>query len=175
MKKLGEATAKAIVNAPIELINLGEWMFTITSEEYAACAEAHQSAAQGRLASGKRFSVNLETTENILIVQHYLEKLSERDHVIGFSPNSMFWLSDTEYALAEVTWEVKVVKIDEERCELICRAFSETEDEAFVARLHNALKEAPAGYNPLQQHIEEETPLFAKDIERKALAGVWGS
>jgi len=173
MQKIGEATAKAIVHAPIESINLGEWMFTITSEEYAACAKAHQSAAQGKLASGKRFSVNLETTEDILIVQHYLETVSQRDHVVGFSPNSMFWLSDTEYALAEVTWEVKVVRIDETCCELICRAFSETEDKAFVAMLHEALKKAPAGYNPLQQHIEEETPMFAKDIQRKALAGVW--
>lgn len=173
MQKIGEATAKAIVHAPIESINLADWMFTITSDEYAACAEAHQSAAQGKLASGKRFSVNLETTEDILIVQHYLETVSQRDHVVGFSPNSMFWLSDTEYALAEVTWEVKVMKIDETRCELICRAFSETEDTAFVAMLQEALKKAPAGFNPLQQHIEEETPMFAKDIQRKALAGVW--
>lgn len=45
MMKIGESTAKAVIDAPIEAINLGDWMFTISSEEYAACAEGHQSAA----------------------------------------------------------------------------------------------------------------------------------
>ena len=46
---VGTASAKAIINAPIESIDMGEWMFTLKSEEYAACAEGHQGAAQGRL------------------------------------------------------------------------------------------------------------------------------
>lgn len=173
MLKVGEATAKAIVNAPIASVNLGEWMFTISSEEYAACAEGHQSAAQGRLVSGKRFSVNLETVGGMFMVQHYIETVSERDHVVGFSPNTVFWLSDKDYVLAQVTWELKVVKLDENRCELTCRALSESENEPFVARLAEAMKGVPAGNSALQLHINEETPLFGKDIERKALAGVW--
>ena len=173
MLTIGEATAKAIINAPIESINLGEWMFTISSEEYAACAEGHQSAAQGKLASGKRFSVNLESVGNTFIVQHYIETVSKRDHVVGFSPNTIFWLNDKDYVFAQVTWELKVAKLDEKRCELTCSALSKSENEGFVTMLREASQHLPTEKNPLQQHIEEEAPLFAKDIEGKALAGVW--
>ncbi len=173
MMKIGESIAKVIVNAPIEAINLGEWMFTISSKEYAACAEGHQSAAQGQMPSGKRFSVNVEIVADIFMVQHYVETVSERDHVVGFSPNTVFWQNDTDFVLAQVTWELKVEKIDENSCELTCRAFSESDNEAFVSHLHELMKDVPAEDIPLQRHIEEEAPLFAKDIERKALAGVW--
>ncbi len=173
MMKIGESTAKAIINAPIEAINLGEWMFTISSEEYAACAEGHQSAAQGQLPSGIRFSVNVEIVGGTFMVQHYVETISEKDHVLGVSPNTTFWQNDKDYVLAQISWELKVVKIDEHSCELTCRAASESENEAFVNRFHEATKDIPAENSPLQVHINEETPLFAKDIERKALAEVW--
>lgn len=171
--KIGESIAKAIINAPIEAINLGNWMFTISSEEYAACAQGHQSAAQGQLPSGKRFSVNVEIVGGTFMVQHYVETISERDHVLGLSPNTTFWQNDKDYVLAQVSWELKVAKIDGHSCELTCRASSESDNEAFVNRLHEAMKDLPAENSPLQLHINEETPLFAKDIERKALAGVW--
>ena len=173
MARIGEARATAIIHAPIEYVNLAEWMFSITSEEYAACAVGHQSAAQGRMASGKRFSVNLEVVAGMLMVQHYIETVSERCHVVGFSPNTVFWLSDTDYVLAQVTWELRVEERDATSCELTCGALSESDDEPFVAKLHEALKDVPAEHSPLQQHIEEEAPMFAKDIERKALARVW--
>lgn len=173
MFTIGEASAKAIIHAPIEAVNLGEWMFTITSEEYAACAQGHYSAAQGVLPSWKRFSVNLEFVAGTFMVQHYIETVSKRDHVVGFSPNTTFWLSDTDYVYAQVTWELKTKKIDENSCELTCRAFCESDNEAFVNKLHQDLKDLPPGKDPLQLHIEEESPLFAKDIERKALAGIW--
>ncbi len=171
--KIGESTAKAVINAPIETINLGEWMFTITSEEYAACAEGHQSAAKGKLPSGKRFSVNVEIVAGIFMVQHYVETVSERNHVVGLSPNTVFFQNDKDYVVAQITWELKVEKIDDYSCELTCRAFSESENEAFVEELLEMLKDVPERDLPLQKHIEEEALLFAKDIERKALAGVW--
>jgi len=39
--------------------------------------------------------------------------------------------------------------------------------------VHQRTKGVDPAATPFQLHIEEETPLFAKDIERKALAGVW--
>lgn len=173
MFTIGEAVATAIINAPIEAIDLGEWMFTISSEEYVACAKGHQGAAQGRLPSGKRFSVNLEFVAGTFMVQHYIERVAERNHVVGFSPNTLFWINDADYELAQVTWELRVTRLDEGRCELRCRALCESENEAFVAVIHEAARDHPAEKSALQQHIEEESPLFAKDIERKALARIW--
>lgn len=170
---VGTASAKAIINASIESIDVGDWMFTLKSEEYAACAEGHQGAAQGRLVSGKRFSVNLEVVADIFMIQHYIEKVAERDRVVGFSPNSIFFLNDTDYEISQITWEVKLAKLDDARCELSCSVIWETENEAFVTQINEMLKDLLPENTPLQQHIDEETPLFGKDIERKALAGVW--
>lgn len=173
MSLVGTASAKTIVNAPIETINMGEWMFTLKSEEYAACAEGHQAAAQGQLVSGKRVSVNLETVADMFMIQHYVETVAERDHVVGFSPNSIFFLNDTDYVISQITWDLRVTKLDDARCELICKVIFENENEAFVTQLNAVLKDVPPEDTPLQRHIAEETPLFGKDIERKALAGVW--
>ena len=175
MFDIGEVTAKAVINAPIETINLGDWMFTITAEEYAACAEGHQGAAQGQLASGKRFSVNLEVVGGTFMVQHYIEQVAQRDHVVGFSPNTTFFLTDTDCVFAQITWELKVARIDDKSCELTCRVFAESDNETFVAGLKRAAEENPGQKSALHHHIEEESPMFARDIERKALAGVWRS
>lgn len=173
MFEIGEVTATATVNAPIESVNLGDWMFTISAEEYAACASGHQSAAQGQLASGKRFSVNLEVVGGTFMVQHYVEQVAQRDHVVGFSPNTTFFLSDTDCVFAQITWELKVVKLDDKSCELTCRVYAESDNEPFVAALKKDAEQNPGEKSALHHHIDEEAPMFAKDIERKALAGVW--
>ncbi len=173
MIKLGESSSKAVIKAPIESINLGDWLFTLTSEEYAACAEGHQSAAQGITPSGKRVSINLEFVAGYLMVQHYLEKFSERNHVIAVSPNTVMWINDEIFVLAQITWELKVYKIDKNTSELICNVTAETENASFAKRAEEAIKDIPETERPFNNHIEEETPLFAKDIERKALLEVW--
>ncbi len=173
MLAMGKSTAKAVIHAPFDAIDLGEWMFTITSDEYAACASGHQSAAQGRLPSGRRVSVNVEVVAGTFMIQQYVETVAERRRVVGVSPTTVFWLSDADRVLTRVTWELTVATIDENSCELTCSVSSESENEGFVMRMQEAMKNVPAEHTPLQQHLEEETPLFAKDIERKALAGAW--
>lgn len=173
MRQLGEAVAQATILAPIDSINISEWLFGLKSEEYAACATGHQSAAQGRLPSGKRVSMNVEHVAGFFMVQHYIETISEKDRVLVVSPNSILWLDDKKYVLLQITWELSLKKLDENSCVLTCKVISETENEPFIQRVHELTKEVNPAETPFQLHINEETPLFAKDIEAKALAGVW--
>ncbi len=170
MFRLGTSRAKATINAPIEAINLGDWMFTITSEEYAACSTARQSAAQGVMPNGKRLSINVEVIGGDQMVQHYVEQVAERDHVLGVSPNSWLWLSDSLYLKLGVEWDLTVEKIDDNSCKLTCTVTPTTWNPVKV--LGGRAWMLWRG-RPVQPHIDEETPLFARDIERKALAGVW--
>jgi len=174
MINIGEATAKARIEAPVENIHLADWLFTISSEEYAACAAGHQSAAQGILPSGKRVSTNLEFVAGFFMVQHYVETISQPDYVKAVSPNTILWVNDSTYVLAQITWELRVEAINESACKLTCKVTTETENEALAQRAHQAAQHSSPGSTPLQLHIAEETPLFARDIERKALAKVWG-
>lgn len=173
MQKLGEATAQATINANIDSINISEWLFNISSDEYAACANGHQSAAQGTLPSGKRVSMNVEFVAGFFMIQHYIETISEKDRVLTVSPNTVLWLDDKKYVLLQITWELSVKKIDEDACLLTCKVTSETENEKFIHAVHELTKDVDQAETPFQLHINEETPLFAKDIEGKALAGVW--
>lgn len=173
MIKLGQSLATAAISAPLPSINLSEWMFTLTSDEYAACAEGHQSAAQGVLPSGKRVSMNVEVVGGNFMVQHYVEAIAERDHVRGVSPNTVLWIDDEHFVLAQITWDLKVEKVDDQTCTLTCTVTAETENRTFAERVEAINRDIPIERRAMQQHIDEETPLFAKDIERKALRGTW--
>jgi|GEM_PF-619229 len=170
---LGTASANAAIAAPLASIDLGEWMFTLTSDEYAACAQGHQSAAQGVLPSGKRVSMNVEVVGGNFMVQHYVEAVAERDHVRGVSPNTVLWVDDTHFVLARITWDLKAERVDDQTSRLTCTVIAETENQAFAERVAALNADIPVQERAFQQHIHEETPLFARDIERKALAGVW--
>lgn len=173
MFTIAECTATSVINAPVESIDLGEWMFTITSDEYVACSTAHQSAAQGRLPSGKRVSLNVEYVAGFFMVQHYIEHIAERGHVLGFSPNTVFWLNDKQYAFTQITWELKATQLTDTSTEISCfvKAAAAAKDFAKIGAA--AAKGISKGHPTLEEHTQEETPKFAKDIERKALAGVW--
>ena len=101
MTQLGEARAQAMVNANIHDINISEWLFGLTSEDYEACAQGHQSAAQGKLPSGKRVSMNVEFVAGFFMVQHYIETVSEKDRVLTISPNTILWLDDERYVILQ--------------------------------------------------------------------------
>lgn len=173
MIQLGEASAQATINASIDSIDISNWLFSISSDEYAACAEGHQAASQGMLPSGKRVSMNVEHVAGYFMVQHYVETISERDRVLSVSPNTVLWLNDENYVIQQITWELKLKKISAESCQLTCTVISETENEAFIQATHNLTKDIDPKGTPFQLHINEETSLFAKDIERKALMGIW--
>ncbi len=173
MIKLGQAHATSLIEAPLGSLNLGDWMFTLTSDEYAACATGHQSAAQGRLPSGKRVSINVEFVAGYFMVQHYLETVTQRDHVLVVSPNTLMWVNDDVFVQAQITWELRARRNNDDSCELTCTVTVETDNATYAARAEEATRGVPQEQTPFQQHIEEETPLFAKDIQRKALAGAW--
>lgn len=162
----------AIINASINKVNLGDWMFTLTSDEYKACASGHQSAAQGRTLDGKRLSINIETIGEALFVQHYIEEFASRERVLGISPNSSMWARGRLLSV-EVHWELSVEKIDENSCRLTCDVKSYTGSLLFALIAKAMIRKMPKDKRPVYLHVKEESPLFAKDIERKANSGVW--
>lgn len=171
--QIGDYQAGATINAPLAAINLGDWMFTLTSEEYCQCAEGHQGALQGRMPDGKRLSINMETIGGIQMVQYYVEAVATRDRVVGISPNTSMWV-EGEIREVEVHWELRATAIDDSATSIVCQVTSYTASEEMLAAIKERAKSFPPGsISPVQMHIEEEAPLFAKDIERKAKAGVW--
>ena len=89
---ISESSFTAIVNAPIEKVDLADWLFGLSDAEYQRCSPAHIAAGTTRSEGGKRMSINVEMIGGSIVVQHYVEDIAEKHHIRLIS------LSDTLFA-----------------------------------------------------------------------------
>ncbi len=165
-----DSSFTAIVNAPIEKIDIPRWCFTLPEKEYQSCSPAHIAAGFTTAPDGTRMSINVETIGGSLMVQHYVETLAEKDHLILDSDSDVF--TPTGRLTIHVTWELSVKAIDGGRCEFTNRVQSFATDEmmAFLDRQGIPFEVFRTQRQPMSiAHNKGETPLFAASIERFAL------
>lgn len=176
MKAFTESTMTVVINAPLESIDLTEWLFTLKDHEYQACSSAHIAGGNSISKEGKRMSINVEQIADNLLIQHYIEDIVQRNHCRVYSVSDS--LSPAGRTSLGITWELKIKKISESSCEFSNHVIiSLTNHFLDLLKKSNITDLEPIrnGMNHnLKAHNEEETPLFAKDIEAKALAGIWG-
>jgi len=165
-----DSSFSAVINAPIEKINIPEWCFTLPEAEYQSCSPAHVAAGVTTSIEGKRMSINVEVLGGSPMVQHYVETLSEPTHLILESVSDVF--TPTGRVNILVHWELGVKKIDNNTCEFTNRVISKPtggflkglEKQGIPFDLFKTQRQPVSIY-----HNQSETPLFAKSIERHAL------
>ncbi len=79
-------------------------------------------------------SINVEVIGGSLMVQHYVETLSRKDHLVLDSDSDVF--TPTGRTSIHVTWELSVRQLDKGRCEFTNRVRSYATEEMlnFLAR-----------------------------------------
>jgi hypothetical protein len=172
---LSESRVEGVIHAPIKLIDLADWVFTLSDKEYQECSKDHIAAGTSYLADGRRMSIHVERLDK-LIVQHFVEEISGRRQCRLVSISDTFDATGQGRGQVRVMWEFFVEAIDEG-----CVKFSNHVEVQFMPGyedvLHRhgvTLEQAQSdALKHLKAHNVEETVLFAKDIERKALAGRW--
>ncbi len=160
----------AIINVPIEKIDLPQWAFTLPNHEYQSCSPAHVAAGFTTSPEGKRMSINVEIIGGSLMVQHYVETLGTPHHMILESVSDIF--TPNGRTTINVLWELSVKAIDEGRCEFTNRVQSRATDEfrALLDKQGIPFDVFRAQRQPMSiAHNRGETPLFAESIERAAL------
>ncbi len=165
-----DSSFSAIINAPIEKIDIPRWCFTLPEKDYQECSPTHIAAGFTTAPDGRRMSINVETIGGSLMVQHYLETLGEKDHLILDSHSDVFTPSGR--TTIHVTWELSAKRIDEARCEFTNRIRSYATDEmlVFLDRQGIPFDIFRTQRQPMSiAHNKGETPLFAANIERAAL------
>jgi hypothetical protein len=100
---VSDSSAHAAINAPVEAIDLTEWVFGLTDKEYQACSKDHIAAGTTRTAEGRRISINVERVGH-LIIQHYVEDVSERRHCRLVSVSDTFGPDVTDPDQMGVMW-----------------------------------------------------------------------
>ena len=178
---LVESSFSAIINAPIETIDVPAWCFGLSEAEYQSCSPAHCSAGVTTAPDGRRMSINVEVLGGSPMVQHYVEEISERDHLRLVSNSDVF--TPTGRIKVGVIWDLSVTKIDDRSCEFTNTVHSTSTPELveFLAKQGIPWEVFKSARKPVSEaHNRQETPLFAKSIERHALrnsssAGVAGA
>jgi hypothetical protein len=167
---LVRSSVSAVIHAPIEEVDLPGWCFALPDAEYQACSPAHVAAGTSTTQDGRRMSINVEIIGGSMIVQHYVEELGDRDHLTLRSHSDVFTPTGRTYI--DVTWDLRVAKVDDETCELVNTVESAAPPEMldFLAKQGVPLDVFRNGRRPnTEAHNAQETPAFAKSIERHAL------
>jgi putative intracellular protease/amidase len=169
-RTLSLSTVTATINLPIEKVNIAAWLFHLPDAEYQRCAQAHIAAGSSTADDGRPMSINVETIGDALVVQHYRAEIHEPHfcRMVSISDS----ISPAGRTKLQVVWELSVRKIDTQTCEYTNHIHSTAIDQtlAFLEE-HNIPFESAreARQRASHAHNLEETPKFAKSIERRAL------
>lgn len=168
--QLVESSFSAIINAPLDKIDLPAWAFSLPDLDYQGCSPAHVAAGATTAPDGRRMSINVEIIGGTLMVQHYVETRAEKDHLVLESVSDIF--PPGGHTTLHVTWELSVEAIDETRCRFTNHVVSRATEEfvTFLDRQGIPLDVFRAQRQPMSiAHNRGETPFFAQSIERTAL------
>lgn len=165
-----ESVATAEINVPVEAIDLGDWLFGLTSGEYQACSRDHIACGSTLSSDGRRVSINVETIGGDVLVQHYVEDVVEPTHCRVRSVSDLF------HALGqctiEIIWDLSVRPLSPDRCGFSNRITANATPDLLdlLARHGVPVLAAAARMRELADaHNAEETPAFARSIEDRAM------
>jgi hypothetical protein len=168
---LSLSTVTATINAPIEKVDIADWLFHLPDAEYQRCAHAHIAAGTTTTDDGRVMSINVETIGDAFVVQHYVAEIREPQLCRMASISDS--ISPTGRTKLQVIWELSAKKTDDQTCEFTNHIHSSAIDEtlAFFDKHGIQFERArDARQQASHAHNLEETPNFAKSIERKALS-----
>jgi hypothetical protein len=143
---LSLSTVTATIHAPIDKVNLADWILHLPDAEYQRCSTAHLAAGATTSEDGRPMSIN--TT----------------------SPKCTSQTIAT--TKVQVVWELSVKKVDESTCEYTNHIHgSATEETLQFLNKHGITLEAAHAARQQASHAHnlEETPKFARSIEKHAL------
>ena len=166
---LVESSFSALIQAPLEHVDIPEWCFNLSESEYRGCSPAHCAAGATTAPDGRRMSINVEILGGSVMVQHYVEEEGQPDHLRLVSTSDVF--TPNGRTTIDVVWDLRVRKIDDRTCELTNTVHSSaTPDlELFLGRLGIPWDVFRSARIPVSEaHNRQETPLFAQSIERHA-------
>ena len=171
-KVLVDSEKTATINAPIERVDIADWLLHLPDAEYQRCAPPdHIAAGATTTDDGQPMSINVEMIGGTLMVQHYVAEIHEPHHC------RMVSLSDVQtpagWTKIQVIWDLSVTALDSTSCRYTNQVLSYP-TQAFVEMLNaggvsfeDAVIDRQAATD---DHNRRETALYAKSLERKALA-----
>src|SRR5277367_332002 len=168
-RTLSLSTVTAIIQAPIEKVNIADWLLHLPDAEYQRCSHAHIAGASSTSDDGRPMSINVETIGDALVVQHYVAEVHEPHFCRMVSVSDS--ISPAGHTKLQVIWELSVKKTSDDSCEFTNHIHSSATDETMAFFKEHGIpfeRARDARQQASHAHNQEETPNFAKSIERRA-------
>jgi hypothetical protein len=171
-KILSEAAFMATIHAPIDKIDIYEWLRTLPDKEYQRCAPPdHKAAGYTVTDDGRPMSINVEMIGTGLVVQHYVYQTAEKDHCHMVSTSDV--LTPNGWTTCQVIWDLKADPVDDKTSRYTNTVTSHPTVEfmEFIKTNGQTFEEAAAARQAASSdHCRRETPLYAASIGRHANA-----
>jgi hypothetical protein len=173
---LSLSTVTATINAPLEKIDIADWVLHLPDAEYQRCSVAHIAAGASTSDDGRPMSINVETIGDAFVVQHYVAEVREPHfcRLVSISDS----ISPVGRTKLQVVWELSAKKIDEQTCEYTNHIHSTAIEQTLTFFQEHGIpfeRARVARQQASHAHNQEETPKFAKSIERRATLGRWSA
>ncbi len=154
---LSQSAYTAIINAPIDTVDIANWLLHLPAAEYQrCCAPDHIACGATATEDGRPMSINVEQIGDALMIQQYVGEITDSRHCRMVSQSNA--ITADGRTKVQVVWDLSVKPIDSEHCEYTNSVVATAPSDVLT------LGQAAADHN------RRETPMFAKSIERSALA-----
>lgn len=171
-RTLSDSAFSHIINAPIERVDIADWLFHLPNAEYRSCCPpAHIAAGTTTTDDGRPMWIHVETIGDSLLIEQYVAEVTDPDHCRMISTSDVF--SPLGRTTSRVLWDLSVHRLDEQSCEYINQITATATDDflGFIDAHDIPFEEAAAEHEAASAaHNERETRLFAQSIERRARA-----
>lgn len=153
---LADVVSEAVIDAPIDELDLGYWVYQMGDRDYRACARGHLACGSSPLPGGARASINVESVGGHLLVQHYEPEILGPRQIRMISHASDMWIFRLIPSRVRVIWDVSLHARDDSSC-----TFRDHIRVEHRSRLLWLLSKAALINWVVQRHDDEETPKFA--------------
>lgn len=170
-KILSSSAFSHVIAAPIEKIDIADWLFNLAEAEYQRCCPPdHISCGTTATDGGKPMSINVEMIGQTLMIQHYVAETATPTLCRMVSTSDAF--TPNGRTRVQVIWTLSAKRIDRVRSEytngVVAHPTAAFMD--FIAQHGVTFEQAAAArQRDGGNHNRRETPLFAESIARKSL------
>lgn len=167
---LTQSVCSHVIDVPVEKVDIGEWIFSLSDTEYQRCCPPdHIAVGTTKTDDGRPMSINVETIGTSLVVQHYVGEIVNKDFCRMVSISDIFLPNGRTQM--QVIWELSVKPINGNQTEFTNSVRSHpTEDFLKIIESQGLTFEqvVMARQKIVEDHNGRETPLFAESIARAA-------
>lgn len=167
---LTQSVCSHIIDIPVEKVDIGKWLFSLSDAEYQRCCPPdHIAVGTTQTDDGRPMSINVETIGTSLAVQHYVGEIVNNDFCRMVSLSDIFLSSGRTQM--QVIWELSVKPVNDNQTEFTNSVKSHPTDDFLKIIENQGLpfeQVSIARQKIVEDHNGRETPLFAESIARAA-------